>query len=106
MLAILLLFFVENIIFQFHSKAASGKPLPELYIGMKADVSVTVIYPYGFYDHITIEVDAKHDQNPSPYFEMLSMSCQSGQAIKSEDDRNTNKKSMYEVRFTLYFLYF
>ena len=67
---------------------------------MKADVSVTVKYPYGFYDHITIEVDAKHEQNPSPYFEMLSMSCKSGQAIKSEDDRNTNKKSMYEVRFT------
>ena len=91
--------FVENVIFQFHSKAASDVPLPELYIGMKAYVSVTVIYPSGFYDQITIEVDAKHD-NPSPYFEMLSVSCLSGRAIKSGDDMKKERKATYNVRLT------
>ena len=71
---------------------------------MKAYVSVTVIYPYGFYDQISIKVDAKHDKIPSPYFEMLSMSCLSGRAIKSGDDMKEQKKSTYNVRFTSYLL--
>ena len=95
----MILFIVETVIFQFHSKAVSDVPLPNLYIGMKADVSVTVIYPYGFYKQITIKVDASYDNKPSPYFELLSMSCQSGTAIKSGGDRNINGKSVYEVRF-------
>ena len=68
-------------------------------MGMKADVSVMVIYPYGLYNQITIKVDASHDKNPSPYFELLSMSCQSGTAIKSGGDWNIDGKSGYEVRF-------
>ena len=94
----MLLFIVETVIFQFHSKTVSDVPLPNLYIGMKADVSVTVIYPYGLYNQITIKVDASHDKKPSPYFELLSMSCQSGPAIKSEDEWNIDEKSEYEVR--------
>ena len=49
---------------------------------MKANVSVAVIYPYGFYDQITIKVDTAHGKLPSSYFELLFMSCQSGSAIK------------------------
>ena len=58
---------------------------------MKADVSVAVIYPYGFYDQITIKVDTAHGKLPSSYFELLFMSCQSDSAIKSGDERKTSK---------------
>ena len=68
---------------------------------MKAYVSVTVIYPSGFYDQITIEVDAKHDKNPSPYFEMLSVSCLSGRAIKSGDDMKKKRKSNIQCKINI-----
>ena len=58
---------------------------------MKADVSVAAIYPYGFYNQITIKVDTAHGKLPLSYFKLLFMSCQSGSAIKSGDERKTSK---------------
>lgn len=74
--------FVENITFEFYT-LPDNKLYPELYVGMRTNVTVVAIYPVGVYKKATIKLK---DRNPGQFFDVTDVSCKHGSSINSSNE--------------------
>lgn len=74
--------FVENITFEFYT-LPDNKLYPELYVGMRTNVTVVAIYTVGVYKKATIKLK---DRNPGQFFDVTDVSCKHGSSINSSNE--------------------